>query len=238
MKTKSVATRVFWWLMLVTLVLLGLHLLFQYLNLEIYQEKHGQVFELSNRLDFDDEVSLPTWFSQFVLLIGGVAGLFVSYLETKRSAKQAWLFIGLVGVLFSIDEVGSIHEFVLQSGHLLYYGEVVPTAAVNAWWLVLPFIAVGGMAFLYWLYRVVPLRTLLLFAAGGVTYLIGAAIFDLISNHFAKSTYMYQGIMTGAEETLEMIGSTVVLYAILKYLETHHLEKIRAALKQLRANDS
>lgn len=231
---QSFAAKVFWKLTIVTLILLGVHLGMQYLNLEVYGEKHGQVFELSNRLDMDDEVSLPTWYSQFLLLVAGLAAILVGRLESQRSSKRLWLLIGLVGVVFSIDEVASIHELVLQSAHLLYYGEMVPTAALNAWWLALPFIAAGCLAFLWWLYKLLPTRTTILFFIGGLIYMTGAAGFELFSNDLAKNTYMYQGVFTGIEESLELIGNIVVIYAIMSYLETIHIPVLLAAAKTLK----
>ena len=231
---RSFAGRALLVLLGIAAVLLAAHGVTQYLNLEVYQEKQGQVFELSNRLDVDDEVSLPTWFSQFLLLAIGCSSLLVARLETKKSHKKAWRFIGIIGILSSIDEVASIHELVLQTAHLLYYGEVIPTAAMNAWWLLLPFILGAGLLLLRWLYHVLPRKTWWLFFFGGSMYVIGAAGFELLSNDFVKTSFMYQGIMTGVEEMFEMFGSMVVLYAVLKYLETHHSDKIRRALTALK----
>ena len=232
-KTNSLARRVFFSLVGVVAVLVTLHLVFQYLNLEVYNEKQGQIFELSNRVDFDDEVSLPTWFSQFLLLAIGATALLIARFEKAKSRRRAWTFIGVAGVLMSIDEVGSIHEFILQSAHLAYYGEIVPTAAVNAWVLALPFIAVGGILFLWWMYRTLPLRTVVLLMISGVVYLTGAAGLELFSNDFAKTSFMYQGTMTALEESLEMIGSIMVLATVVSYLEVNHAEKLKALGKLL-----
>lgn len=234
---KSFARKVLLSLLAVTAVLLLLHVVMQYINLEIYHEKQGQVFELSNRLDVDDEVSLPTWFSQFLLFAIGCSALLVAYMEKQKLHKRAWFVIGLFGVLLSIDEVASIHELVLQTAHLLYYGEVVPTAAVSAWWLLLPFIVIAGVLMLRWLYKVLPRWTWLLFFAGGTMSLIGAAGFEVIGNDFSKLSYIYQGTLAAIEEGFEMVGSIIVLYAVLKYIEDHHLEKIRGALKRLKSNE-
>jgi hypothetical protein len=64
--------------------------------------------------------------------------------------------------------------------------------------------------------------------------LIGAAGFEVLGNDFSKFSYMYQGILAATEEGFEMLGSIIVLYAVLEYLESHHADKIRGALKQLR----
>jgi hypothetical protein len=228
---RTLAIQIFWRLLAAAALLLVLHLTFQYLNLERYHEKQGQVFELSNRVDFDDEASLPTWFSQFLLLSIGCGAILASRFEQARSDKRAWRMIGLAAILFSIDEIASVHEFILQTLYLLYYGDVIPTLQQSAWLVVAPFILLGGLLVVWWLYRILPRATWLVFFAGGSMYLIGAAGFEFISNDVAKNTFMYQGIMTGIEEMFEIIGSIVVLYGVINYLENRHSEKIRQALK-------
>lgn len=227
----SLSKRVLWTLTGVTLALLALHLTFQYLNLA-FDQKQGQVFELSNRVDMDDEVALPTWFSQFLLLAVGAAALLTARLEAG-GRRKAWKVIGVIAVLFSVDEVGSIHEFLLQSAHLVYYGEVAPTAILNAWWLVLPLVALVGAWFVWWLSRVLPKRTMKLFVLAGVVYLAGAVGFDLAANGFEKMTFMYDGVMAGTEEALEMLGTGLALYAVIDYLETHQPAKLKQLLSAL-----
>lgn len=231
--SKPIASRIFKAGVCVVIVLLGCHLTLQYLNLEVYNEKQGQIFELSNRVDFDDEVSIPTWYSQFLLLGVATAAFAASVLESAKNKRRAWAVVGGAGLLLSIDEVGSIHELFLQTLHLLYYGEVIPTNAKNAWWLVLPFIGVAVVAGLIWLYKLLPRRTWNLFLLAGVVYVAGAAGLELFSNDVIKTSYMYQGIMTGIEETLEMLGTLIALYAIIDYLERHHGKSLIAAWKQL-----
>src|SRR5690606_36738699 len=136
-----------------------------------------------------------------------------------------WGLVGVMGVLMSVDEGASIHEFILQSAHLFYYGEVVPTAALNAWWLALPFIVAGGLWFAWWIYRHLPRRTVGLFVLAGMAYFSGAAGFELVCNDFAKSSFMYQGWMPAFEESLELVGSAMALCAIISYLETEHAAK-------------
>lgn len=231
---KFSAKKVLVSLLFVIAGLLALHLLFQYLNLERYHEKQGQIFEISNRVDFDDEASLPTWFTQFLLLSVGLSSLLAAVMESKKGAKRLWGFLGVSAILFSIDEVGGIHEFVLQSVHLLYYGEVVPTAALNAWWLALPFIAAAGLGVMVWLVRTLPKRTWLLFMASGIVYLAGAAGFELVSNDVAKTSFLYQGVMTGVEEVLEMVGVALGFYAVLDYLASYRGDRLARAWTTLR----
>jgi hypothetical protein len=72
-----------------------------------------------------------------------------------------------------------------------------------------------------------------LFLIGGIIYVTGGAGFEIWGGEFAKTGFMYQGIMTGVEETLEMLGSIIALYAILDYLEYNYGQRLKAAAKQL-----
>ena len=228
----SMSKKVLWTLVGITAVLLVVHLGMQYLNLSL-DEKHGQVFELSNRVDMDDEVSLPTWFSQFLLLAVGVTALVASKFETSPGRRKVWKLVGVVGVLFAIDEAAAIHEFVLQSLHLLRFGEDAPTAALNAWWIVLPLIGAVGGWFLWWIVRTLPARTVKLLLLAGVVYLAGAVGIELTSNDFVASPFLYQGVLTGVEEVLEMLGSILALYTVLDYLERHQPAKLAKLLNAL-----
>lgn len=232
MKTPGLARKVLTWLLIVGGILLALHLVFQYLNLS-FDQKQGQVYEISNRLDMDDEVSVPTWFSQFLLISIALAAWLASRFEAHTGRRKAWRLIALIGLLFSIDEVGGAHEFVLQSAHLIYYGEVAPTSVLNAWWLILPVVAVAATWLLWWLWRILPKRTVWLFMLAGAIYLAGAIGFEVGGIDFNKASFGYQGLAIGVEEGLEMLGAIVALYAIIDYMETHlggRLSGLRKAL--------
>src|SRR5690606_2966683 len=103
-------------------VLLVLHLSLQYLNLIVFDEKHGAIFELSNRFDFDDESSLPTWVSQVLFLAVGATAFFASVITKDVSRKKLWAIIGSLGVFVSLDEVIALHETLLQLLHTRFFG--------------------------------------------------------------------------------------------------------------------
>lgn len=231
MKTKSFARRCLLVLLAVTAGLIVLHLVMQYLNIS-FEQKNGQIFELSNRLDVDDEVSLPTWYSQFLLSAIAVTALSLAWLDTAK--RKLWLLLGIIGAIFAIDEVAAIHELVLQTVHLLFYGEAAATTASSAWWLILPVLIVVGGLLIFWTIKLLPAKTWPVLAIGGVIFCMGAAGSELISNDFAKTTFMYQGVITAIEEGLEMLGSILILYGMLDYLETHFGTMIRRSFASLK----
>lgn len=234
MKNLSLPLRVFLTLVGVGIVLLVLHLVFQHLNLS-YNEKHGQVFEISNRFDVDDEASVPTWFSQVIWIGISAASVVAVRLSRKKTERKLWVIMAFIAIFFSVDEVAGIHELSLQSLHLLFFGLEQSSSSLNAWWLVLPIILAFGVWFLTKLYRVLRPKQWVLMILGGALFMAGAVGFELLGNDIPHNTFYYQGIITGAEEGLEMLGGTVVLYAILKHLDDNYAAHIRDAWQQLKS---
>jgi MFS family permease len=232
---NTFSKRLLWILVGVTFVLLVLHLTLQYLNLVVFSEKHGLVFELSNRFDFDDESSIPTWVSQAVFLGVGASAFFAAYMSDNGSRRNLWRVIGAGAVLVSIDEILALHETFLQSMHTLYFGDSAPQAFANAWWFLLPFVLIIAVWIIVWMVRVLPVRTVWLFAFGAFVYLVGAAGFDIVTNSIAKDSYASQGILVAAEQTLEMIGGFLFFYAVADYIESHYKPQLKRAMQQLKS---
>lgn len=232
-RKRSLSISVFSWLMGIISLLIIAHLTMQYLDLNVYHQLNGQVFEISNRVDFDDEASIPTWISQAILLSIAASAFFAGFLQKTKAAKRAWISIGIVGLVLSIDEVSAVHELLLQTTHLLLYNEASPTLYQNAWLVLLPVIAVIGSILAYLVIKHVPRKTVLLMILGSVILVFGAAVVDALTNADNVNTFAIKGIMVAIEESLEMIGSSTILYAILDYLETNHGGQIRAARKKL-----
>jgi len=226
MKNWRLPTKIALLLISMAAVLICLHLVAQYLNLA-NNEKNGQIFEISNRLDVDDEASIPTWFAQAVWI--GIAGtsFLAAKLSRNRMTRQVWYVNALIGILFSIDEVAGIHELSLQTLHLMFFGLEQPTSSVNAWWVVLPLIVAFGCVFLKRLYNVLHIRQWILIIFGWAMFMAGAVGFELFGNDVKGITFFYQGIITGAEEGLEMLGSIIILYVVANYLHINHALQLK-----------
>lgn len=215
-------------------ILLILHLLFQFLNLNVFHEQNGQIFEMSNRLDFDDESSLPTWVSQFLLLAGGTAAIFAGWLDKRRGAKRTWYLIGAIGILFSIDEVGAMHEFALQTIHLAVFQLSPASFLANAWFIILPFVAVIAMLIALQLKKYVPVSVLRMLVLGGGIFVAGAVFIDVITNASGANNFFEKGILVALEESCELLGTTIVFFAISRHIEITNGQQIKQALKVLK----
>lgn len=228
------AKRIYLWLIFAILCMAGVHLLLQHLNLNVYHELNGRVYELSNRVDFDDEVSVPTWFSQALFLaIAGGAFLLAS-MQKVPAARRLWMFLGVIGVLLSIDEVGALHELLLQTIHLLLFGETGPTYIANAWIALLPIILVAAVVTFWAMLKYVPKRTIRFCVIGGVILLFGAIVIDILTTADNQNTFYDKGILVAIEESLELLGMSTIFYAIVDYIERSYRTNIKQALQKLK----
>lgn len=231
---RSYATYVLKILGVTTLVLLCAHVFLQYLNWEVFYQQNGFVYELSNRFDLDDESSVSTWFSQALFLSIGLGAMLAAHLSVRTAIRRLWQLVGVLGLLLSVDEVASLHEFVLQSLHNQFFRDASPTSTNNAWLLVTPFILLAVAWFVWMAIRILPKRTTLLFATAICSFLVGAIFFDALASIVDRETFLNQGLLIAVEETLELFGSVISVYAIADYIETQHRMRLQSALKRLK----
>ena len=231
---RSFAASVFIILSIITLIVSVLHLVLQYINLEVFYQQNGFVYELSNRFDLDDESSVPTWLSQFYFLLIAAGGGLAAYLSDKKSVRRAWLLIAGLGLVFSIDEIATLHEFILQSIHNVFFRDAAPTSIDNAWLLVTPLILAAFAWSIWKISKLFPKRTILLFSGAVAMLLIGAVFVDMLASVADRETFANQGILIAIEETLELMANVTVIYAITDYLEVKYAARLKSALKHLR----
>ncbi len=163
---------------------------------------HGAFFDL------DEEESFGTWFSAVILLYAGRL-----LLSRARSAKgegdpyyRMWLVLAIGFHLLSIDEVVGIHEYVntvSEDIRWTTFGAVI--------------VALLGLAYLPFL-SALPSRIRLLFIVAAVIYVGGAMgverATDWYDVHDLLDTLAYN-LWTAVEETMEMTGAIVFIYALL-----------------------
>lgn len=236
-KSKTyLSQRILFWLVFAISGLVFLHLIFQFLNLSVYNELNGKIFELSNRFDLDDESSVGTWLSQVMFICIAISSYIAGYLNKKTPAKKLWYLIAFIAIVFSIDEVASLHEFALQSAHLLFFQENAPTFLSNAWWIFAPIILFVSFWISYQVFKFLPRRTLKLFITGGFLVLFGAIFVDAYGSSLPKNSYTSQGIVVAIEESLELLGTATVLYAVVAYIELNYATTIKKSLRELKDN--
>lgn len=218
----------------ILLSLIAIHLVLQFVSVVLFDEKHLIFFELSNRFDFADEMSIPTWFSQALFLVASSLAFLLAYLERSKAARKIWKVLAIVMLLGSVDEVAAIHESILQVIHISLFEDNPPTLLANAWVIIIPIILVFALAVLYKMYANLPRQVVRVLIAAFSVYFIGAVIVELISSISTERSFFEQGILAAVEESLEVLGLIMVVFALARYIETRHSDKIGHMLEGLK----
>lgn len=204
-------------LFLIVFALLFIHITLQYLyhihGIEIMSTLRG-------RFNVDNEISIPTWFSQILLFIPAViAGIL--YVIHRR---WQWLFLGSIFLFLSVDEGAMLHEGFIDKFREWTVTDGASGLANHTWLipvaLVLAVLAIILLRFIISL----PRRTQLILCAGLGIYVFGAIIYETIGLMYVHGSFAYEGLNVAFEEALEMTGAIIVTYALLDYLSRENSE--------------
>jgi len=169
----------------------------------------------------DLETNVPTWWSAMLLLSSGAVAALLAARSHRAQDRRwfDWLTLAALFVALAADEAASLHELLqkpvrtlLGSEHWLRYPLIVPGTLIGLVLIVRFRSFMGTLG---------PTRRRLAIAAA--VFATGALGFETIGGWFApeaigpNTTYL---ALTTIEETLEMIGSTLALLALLRHLES------------------
>lgn len=169
------------------------------------------------RFDLGLEPSLPNWFSSLLLLAAAVL-LWVNGRTELGAGRRGWRLLAVVFAALAVDEAIMIHEMANDTLH-----EALGTTGPLFFAWILPglaFAAAVALASVGLLRRVDP-RTRALFLLAGVMFLGGSVGMEMIAGvlveaHGAES--IHHAFEQVVEESLEMSGTVVFLYALLDRL--------------------
>lgn len=184
---------------------------------------HNYVYGLVPLFDMDGEHNIPAYFSAIILLIAAFLLSTIASFKKRKGDSYArrWRILSIIFLYLTMDEAACIHELlfrptqeILGTGWLPspFLGWVIPGSA-----LVLIF------ALSYWKFLLhLPAKSRRLFLIAGILYAGGAVGMELITIYYAnlygtKSLLPY-AIMSTVEETLEMAGIILFIYALLDYI--------------------
>ena len=179
------------------------------------------VYGLVPLFDLDVENNIPSYFSSALLFFCFNLLWFIAWVSLNEKRKDYWYWAGLrlIFLFLSVDEAMELHENLmgpvrglLHASGFFYFAWVIPYGI---------FAMIVG--FLYWrfLFKLpASVKTRMLIAAA--LYIAGALGFELISgNHYAvthKQTDLTFAVLALCEESLEMTGVLVFIYALLDYI--------------------
>lgn len=190
---------------------------------QVAPTKEHKLAKLMNRFDLGFEPSIPNWYSSFSLLACSIILGTIAAAAWRPRTRWRWHWLILSGLflLLAIDEGVRFHEmlhtvmveFVEPSG-LLFFPWVIPAMI---------FVAIVGLSYLPFLWRL-PRRTALLFTTAGAVFVGGAVGMDVIGGVLVEQYGMesvQHSIAQFFEEFGEMLGVLIFAYALLEWIRDH-----------------
>ncbi|MCE9536409.1 MAG: hypothetical protein K8R65_08370 [Nitrospirae bacterium] len=187
---------------------------------------HEFVHGLVRLFYVDYENTVPSFFAATLLLM---AAFLLALIATLKQAGQAtyrfqWALLSFTFLFMSIDEAASIHE--LLSGPVrIVLGQQASGVFLFAW--VIPGIAIAmifGLSYLQFLLHL-PRKTRRNVILAATLYLGGAIGMELIGGRYADVNGMENltySMAATVEESLEMAGVIVFIYALLHYIADNY----------------
>lgn len=191
-----------------------------------YEYARGFVPFAESLFDLNTEANVPTWFASSILLIAALLllGIGVSERALEHAYSSHWIGLGAIFTFLSIDEAAELHE---RSSH--FVDAFVDTSGVFffSWVLVGAVFMIVVGAFYIGFLRSLPARTRYLILAAAAIFVGGAVGMEMVAGYHASSApdnYWMSArrvVLTHTEETLEMTGVLLFIYALLDYWRTN-----------------
>jgi len=170
--------------------------------------------------DLDQEGNVPTFYASASLLFSGALLGVIACAKKKQQSKDFvyWLFLSMIFVFLSVDESASLHERLItpvreafSTTGIFYYAWVIPYGC-----FVILMIAVY-VRFVFSL----PKKIRFMFLLSGAIFVAGAIGGEFVGGYWYEShgvDNLTYAVITMFEESLEMIGIVIFIYALLSYL--------------------
>jgi len=189
--------------------------------------------------DVGAERSIPTWFQSITLALSAFLLATIALAVRQRGDRWAlyWGALAAIVLFLSVDEVAAIHEAVgSELKYMLETGAgITPGGAISFVWVVPGVLVVAAVVvtFARFVWRLPPATRRLILVAGGL-FLAGAFALEMVSAQIVSlaggvadwqqadgASKVAVGLLTSAEEMLEMLGAVTLVYALLHHLRDH-----------------
>lgn len=185
-----------------------------------------KLFRLMTKMYLDQESNIPTFFSALLLFFNACILGIIGWLRSREGAAYhfSWTLLALIFLIMAIDEASQLHELLNQPMELLVEAEGI---FLWSWVLAaIPMVLIFGLIFLRFYWHL-PRKTKVLFGFAAFFYIGGALGTELLGagwvSSYGKENMIYIIIST-IEETLELTGLLILLYALLDYCKTQYAE--------------
>ncbi len=180
--------------------------------------------------NFDSEMNVPSIYSAFLLLITSLLLLIIG--KTKIAKKQKnrfhWIFLGLVFVFLSLDELFELHEKTMDPVRDLFNA----SGFFYFSWIILYMFFLILLFILYFKFFIdLPKNTRIKFFLSAGLFVLGGIVFEAIGGRYIdihgweKDTVYFW--ITTVEEILEITGVSLFIYTLYEYLylESNNIKK-------------
>lgn len=172
----------------------------------------------------DNESNVPTYINALLLFLPALLLAAIGAWKnlTKDKFRFQWIILALVFFVLSVDEIASFHERLIKpmramfgSEGFFFFAWIIPGIAA---------VVLFGFAFLTFFLHLEKKFELLFFFSLAV-YISGVIGGEMVSGYFAanlgQKNYTY-AVVASLEESVEMLGCTLIIYSLLEYLK-HYL---------------
>ena len=204
-------------LLIVIVPVILINIVFQVMIYLSDNQDPSSLFYGASFLYLDHENNLPTWFANLLLILA--AGLLMVIGRVERT--WPWVVLGFLFLFLALDEIVSLHERLNRPLRQVMNA----SDSLQALWVLPALLFVGGLTALCWrFFRRLPSRTRKLFTLAALLFIGGALGAELISGTLASVDTPWTlgyGLVSVIEESLELCGVSVFIYALLQYLATN-----------------
>jgi hypothetical protein len=188
--------------------------------LATYYFQHTNSYYTIEYFNLASENNFPTFFASFQLLLAAVVLALIAIIRRKQQQKDFWYWavLAAIFVFLSLDESIMIHELVSvkMRQHMDVTGD-----HFFAW--VIPYsllVLLVGVAYLRFVFRLPPfVRDRVLLA--GFVFVAGALGLEIVESYYYSQSGVKDlnfAILTTLEESMEMFGILLFIYALLHYI--------------------
>ena len=197
-------------------------------QLSTFMLGHDYVKGFVPLFNVSNERNIPTFFSVLLMIFAASLLAVIAMLNRKRKAPHVskWIILSIGFFYMAYDEAFQVHELLVvpvrnllgtPNFGILYYAWVVPAIAL---------VFVLALYFLQFLLHL-PAKNRFTFLLAAILYLGGCIGFELIGGRYDElhgSDNLTYNMISTIEESLEMAGLIVFMYALLVYIADNYMD--------------
>ena len=169
-------------------------------------------------LNMDRELNLPTLFSTMLLLTAARLLMQLSKASLQESADD-WTLLSRIFMFLAVDEALQIHEILIFPS----LRHNIHPALASTWVIPYGLVALGLLWRFHHFLTTLSAKTSNSFLCAGGVYISGTIGMEMVGSFAVRSGIIrlhsfWYGVITGIEESLEILGLILFLHALMREL--------------------